>query len=303
MPRTAPPAKKRGWLGKALAGLFVLVLVIGIANRWLLSKETTEPHRTPAPGQAQLLPTQTPPASESDTETQPGYTSAIQVDALPDGVQQATITTIFDGDTLDLTIDGQTNRYRLYHADTPETFNPIECGGYEAASFVRTTLAQSDTPNQVWVESVGQLDPYGRTLAYLWITVGGKPYLLNELLIESGWAENKSYRDQFDPYRSALAAAASYAHDQNLGVWGACGGFGIPRGTNLIRPTIPPDAQPTTFAGAALTSNCHASYIPCVPISPVDLDCIDVGFRVEVIGFDEYRLDNDDPDFIGCESW
>ena len=68
-------------------------------------------------------------------------------------------------------------------------------------------------------------------------------------------------------------------------------------------PTAITTFQPTQESAANLGGGCDPSYIPCVPISSVALDCRDVGFRVEVIGFDEYRLDNDDPDLIGCESW
>ena len=50
-------------------------------------------------------------------------------------------------------------------------------------------------------------------------------------------------------------------------------------------------------------SNCHPSYIPCLPIVD-DLDCPDVRAMgkapVQVIGPDDYRLDRDN-DGIGCE--
>ena len=147
--------------------------------------------------------------------------------------------TVFDGDTFDITVDGQTTRYRLYRADTPETYDPLECGGNEATAFVRAALAQSDTPGKIWIEDVGQLDLYGRTLAYLWFTIDGQPYLLNHLLINSGWAENISYGDAFDPYRSELGAAASYAYANRLGVWGTCGDFGVPLTAALAAPTRP----------------------------------------------------------------
>lgn len=213
-----------------------------------------------------------------------------------------TISTFYDGDTFEISVNSQTSRYRLYRSDTPETYDPVECGGSEAATFVRTALANSDTPNQVWIESVGQLDRYGRTLAYLWFTIDGTPYLLNHLLVETGWAENIDYGDAFDPYASQLDEAAASARAQNLGVWGTCGSFGVPL-TAALAPTSAPARLPTLANAANLGSGCHPSYIPCVPISSVDLDCKDVGFRVEVVGPDEYWLDNDDPDLIGCESW
>jgi micrococcal nuclease len=287
----------------------VLVAVIGIANRVISDDDEDEPTKPATTVQAQTRPTRTPESTNRTLATQPpasgnpdGFAPAFWTTTLPAGVELGNIVTIFDGDTFDITIDGQTNRYRLYRADTPETFDPVECGGNDATAFVRATLAQSDTPQQVWVEEVGQRDPYDRTLAYLWFTIDGQPYLLNHLLIDTGWAENVSYGDSFDPYRSALGSAADFAYTNQLGVWGACGEFGLPLTANLA-PTSIPVAQPTQARAANLGANCHPSYIPCVPISPVDLDCRDVGFRVEVIGFDEYRLDNDDPDLIGCENW
>jgi hypothetical protein len=40
-----------------------------------------------------------------------------------------------------------------------------------------------------------------------------------------------------------------------------------------------------------------------VPNSARDLDCKDVGHRVTVVGPDKYRLDGDDNDGKGCESY
>lgn len=283
---------------RLLIGFVLAGAVIVLASRLVSLPDDRTPTTTAQQTTGRALATQ--PAA---TNTPKRLVSADWAASLPAGAKLGTVETIFDGDTFDLTVNGITSRYRLYRADTPETYDPVECGGYEATAFVRTTLGQSDTPNQVWVESVGQLDPYGRTLAYLWLTIDGQPYLLNYLLINNGWAENKSYGDAFDPYRAELGAAASYAYTNSLGVWGACGDFGVPLGAKLTDSSRQLELQPTTFTGAALGGNCHPSYIPCVPISPVDLDCRDVGFQVEVIGFDEYRLDNDDPDLIGCETW
>lgn len=49
-------------------------------------------------------------------------------------------------------------------------------------------------------------------------------------------------------------------------------------------------------------NDCNPNYDPCVPDAPYDLDCSDIGERVEVIGYDEYNLDGDN-DGIGCESY
>jgi hypothetical protein len=57
-------------------------------------------------------------------------------------------------------------------------------------------------------------------------------------------------------------------------------------------------------------SNCHPAYSPCVPVAPSgDWDCAELkakgihDIRVNVGGRgDPYRLDNNDPDSIGCET-
>jgi hypothetical protein len=71
-----------------------------------------------------------------------------------------------------------------------------------------------------------------------------------------------------------------------------------PSRTASPRSPSPPPESPREPA-----SGCHPSYEPCVPVSPTDLDCRDIGHRVKVVGPDEYRLDGDDDDGKGCESF
>jgi hypothetical protein len=48
-------------------------------------------------------------------------------------------------------------------------------------------------------------------------------------------------------------------------------------------------------------ANCHPSYIPCLPIVG-DLDCGEISERnIQIVGYDEYRLDGNDQDGWGCE--
>jgi hypothetical protein len=62
-------------------------------------------------------------------------------------------------------------------------------------------------------------------------------------------------------------------------------------------------SNPAPARAAPAGGNCHPSYIPCLPIV-ADLDCPDVRAMgkdpVQVIGYDDYRLDGDS-DGIGCE--
>ena len=52
----------------------------------------------------------------------------------------------------------------------------------------------------------------------------------------------------------------------------------------------------------ASESSCNPNYSGCVEDSYYDLDCADIGFEVEVIGYDEYGLDRDG-DGYGCETY
>lgn len=101
-------------------------------------------------------------------------------------------------------------------------------------------------------------------------------------------------------------------------------------GDHIVTRTDPPAGQPLVIgnkvtvytdvksagsqsSGGGSTGsggNCHPAYSPCVPIAPTgDWDCAELkakgihDIRVNVGGRgDPYRLDNDDPDAIGCET-
>jgi micrococcal nuclease len=299
----------RGWLVKAACAVVALVLVAGVVSRF-----RSEDSATPTPNAdivSKLIPTGAPPSRAttlSQSQSAPaglpsGFVPVPWATSLPDGVIQGTVDYVVDGDTFEIVVNGVSARYRIYHADTPETYPDVECGGPEATAFSKTALWSSDTPGQVWIESVDQRDKYGRKLAYLWFTSDGRPYLLNYVLINSGWAEDIDYGDAFDPYREQLRQAAGAARQNNLGVWELCGGFGHPAAAPLAVATSVPALDKIQPPAANLAGDCNPNYSPCVPNVSYDIDCKDVGFRVQVIGSDPYNLDNDDPDLIGCESY
>jgi hypothetical protein len=72
----------------------------------------------------------------------------------------------------------------------------------------------------------------------------------------------------------------------------------VPRAPGTTSRPAPPSPAP---APAPATS-CHPSYDPCVPDSPSDLNCPDIGMKVRVVGPDKYRLDAN-KDGWGCESY
>jgi hypothetical protein len=125
--------------------------------------------------------------------------------------------------------------------------------------------------------------------------------LINQLLISAGWAENASYGDAFDPYRTELASAAADAAANGLGVWRACGSFGVASGEIGAAPTQPLAVQPTRSDPLGLAGDCDPNYTPCVPNVTRDLDCPEIGYMtVQVIGYDRHGFDRDNNGW-GCE--
>jgi len=242
-----------------------------------------------------------------------GFAPAFWLDEIPADVEEAEIVRLIDGDTLEVLIDGVSNRVRIYRADTPETQNEQHCGGQEATNYAEFALSFNDTPGIVYLErDANERDRYGRELAYVWFESGGDPYMLNHILINNGWAEDVDYGDR--KYDAELQDAAAFADRNDLGVWGLCGGFQIDLADEPEAVTLPanvpdepvpapsvPESEPEPAAPA--TGGCDPNYDPCVPLSSGDLDCGDIGFSVRIIGGDPHGFDGNDNDGFGCESF
>lgn len=132
----------------------------------------------------------------------------------------ARVRTVADGDTIDVSLNGHTERVRLLGIDTPETVDPrrpVGCFGPEASHETKTML-----PSGTWVrlERDAELrDRYGRLLAY--VTRLPDEVSVNEHLLANGFADtlrigpNKAYVGDY-------AAARNRARAERIGAWGAC---------------------------------------------------------------------------------
>ena len=197
------------------------------------------------------------------------------------------VTNVIDGDTVDVSTG---DRVRLIGIDTPERG---ECG-YDQAT---ANLASLVSGKEVTLVSGARddKDHYGRLLRY--IQVGNIDVGLEQ--IKAGYAIARY--DSRDGY-GAHPREQSYIAADNASPNYACPD--PPQPTTQAPPVqAPPPPPPPPPPAQPKQSNCHPSYVPCVPDVPYDLDCADIGFPVTVIGPDEYRLDNNDPDNIGCESY
>lgn len=134
----------------------------------------------------------------------------------PSGVAliPAIVTNVVDGDTLDVKINGKTERIRLLLVDTPETKHPnkpVQPFGPEASEFTTTTLLGK----QVGLEKdVSERDRYGRILAYVWIDGN----MHNEALIEKGLARVAVFPPD-TKYVDEFRAKQREAQESGIGIW------------------------------------------------------------------------------------
>jgi micrococcal nuclease len=134
----------------------------------------------------------------------------------------ATMSRVVDGDTIDVTISGHSERVRLIGIDTPETKKPntpVQCYGPEATSFTKSLLAEG-TPLHLERDVVAR-DDFGRLLAYVYLAADGT--FVNMQIIRMGFARpltiapNSAHADEF-------VEAARVAEADNIGLWAACTG-------------------------------------------------------------------------------
>lgn len=152
---------------------------------------------------------------------------------LPAAARRALVVRIVDGDTLVLRATegapglpaGAETRVRLLEVDTPESVEPgtpVQCYA-RRASGVLARLAPPGSTVRV-VPDRDLLDPYGRTLLYLWNEHGT---FVNLALVRAGAARAALYEPN-DRYIEVLREAERRARLAGTGLWGRCASFGAP---------------------------------------------------------------------------
>lgn len=126
------------------------------------------------------------------------------------------MTSVTDGDTIRVTIDGKSTRVRLIGIDTPEVTDPRRpgCFGQEASRRAHDLMDGT----QVWPEydpSQSRRDRYGRTLAYVWLSDAG---LVNEKMVREGFAHEYTYETPYK-YRDTFRDAEQAARTAERGLW------------------------------------------------------------------------------------
>ena len=131
-----------------------------------------------------------------------------------------TILKVIDGDTVDIDVDGRTERVRLIGVNTPETKHPtkpIECFGPEASAYLKQLLPMGTA---VRIErDVEARDRYGRLLLYLYL--GSNDLFINLDLVSRGYGTPMSIEPNTF-HRNNFVRAAAQAEAANVGLWKAC---------------------------------------------------------------------------------
>lgn len=224
-----------------------------------------------------------------------GVAPVTWTDSIPTTAEPAQFISMTDGDTLTVSVNGQQDTVRLYRADAPEV---AACGGSSATAFSNQLMALNSQGSTIYLESdTTKRDRYDRRLAYVWLTIDGHPYMLNESLERSGYARDVDYGDRL--YSSQFGESAAFARKGNLGVYAECGGFDVTSADQGGGGAVEEIEQQGPGAG-----QCDPSY-PAVCIPPIevtgDLDCGQIQYRrFEVLPPDPHGFDSDH-DGIGCE--
>jgi micrococcal nuclease len=171
--RGRAPRTRRG-LADLLIGVVVLVFVGVVAS--LLVQDEAE---SPSPGSAAVTAAEAPLVQRSDGFYLEGF----------DRLLIARVNEVIDGDTLDVVIQGQTHRVRVFGIAAAERDEPC----YEEATEALRDLSGDEVR---LLADARREDDFGRWLRYLFTTDGRS---IDAALVSSGdveaWRDDGAYRD------------------------------------------------------------------------------------------------------------
>ena len=155
----------------------------------------------------------TPPIDSDNLQTDPAF--------IPKHSYATSVKSVIDGDTITAMVDGKRTSIRLIGIDTPESSSstrPEECGGEEAAEFLRNILPQG-TPILL-TRDQELLDPYDRLLAYVFRKNDG--LFVNLAIAKYGMADELSFPPN-TRHASHIRKAVTTARTTGTGIWHLCG--------------------------------------------------------------------------------
>lgn len=271
------------YVALTIISLFTLLTGSAWVAGMSASKNTSEIKQTENAQVVNVSPTNSPDISSTAIPT--SVPKAENVQKLADNRQEAKVVKVVDGDTLDVSLNGKTERIRIIGIDTPETVDPrkpVQCFGLKASNMAKEQLSNQN----VQLESdptQGERDKYGRLLRYIWLDDGSSDF--GAIMIQFGYAHEYTYNIPYK-YQSKYKQLQKDAEVGKKGLWAddACAGT-----TNTTTGTN----QSTTSSGG-------------------DKDCKDFATQAEAQAYfnskggsatnNVDRLDGNDHDGKVCES-
>ncbi len=141
--------------------------------------------------------------------------------AAPDG-ESARVTYVYDGDTVEVEINGRTYKVRYIGVDTPE----IDQFYYEEASAENRKLVNN--ARVTLVRDVSNTDQYDRLLRYVYLADGT---FVNAELLEGGYGRTINIEPDTH-YEKEFAKLQQDAKDNQRGVWSDEQASSLPDGCN-----------------------------------------------------------------------
>lgn len=214
-------------------------------------------------------------------------------------VGNAKVVKVVDGDTMDFSINGKTERIRVIGINTPETVDPrksVECFGLEASKQAKNYLTVGMDVQLEADPGQGERDKYQRLLRYVWTNNGSVDY--GKMMISQGYAYEYTYNTPYK-YQSTYRQAQKDAESGRKGLWADNACVATPK------PATP---KPTTT-----TSGSSGAYTGSFSCTGPDLDCSDFSSHAQAQAFfdscgftatnDPMKLDSVGVgDGIACES-
>lgn len=148
---------------------------------------------------------------------------------------QYQVSRFVDGDTIEINMNGQTEKIRMIGVDTPETHKPntpVQCYGPAAAAYTKRLIGRQPVRLEADALSSNR-DRYSRLLRYVLLPDGSN---VNEQLVRNGYG---FYYPYFSFTRAKqFAAAQAAAQREHKGLWGNCSPQPTDGGGYLSNPAV-----------------------------------------------------------------
>lgn len=198
---------------------------------------------------------------------------------------------IIDGDTIDVNLNGKTERVRLIGIDTPEMNDyrsEIQCFAQEAKTKAQVLLTNSSFTLQPDSTQMDR-DKYNRLLRYV---IFSDKSNLAKLLIEQGYGYEYTYNVPYK-YQQEFKNAQKTAKNNQRGLWNPNHPCNTKKQTK-IQPTTPPVIKTQKTGSNTSSFTCGAKRY-CTQMT----SCEEAYFYMNNCGLS--RLDGD-KDGVPCES-